>query len=370
MLTNEELQSKTISFLRFPLIVGVVLIHSRFEKVIINGVDLMKGGDLTVYTNISYLFSSIFSAIAVPIFFFISGFLFFYKTTSFSGKTYCQKIRKRVRTLLVPYLFWNLFVILLFFLSQTFLPDLMSGNNKLICNYSLSDWFWAFWDRNMINLHTDVGLLKSPICYQFWFIRDLMVVILLSPFVYWGVKKLRQYAVVCLGILWLLGWWFDVVGFSITAFFFFSAGAYFSIHEKNFVEMMKPFLTVATILYILMAIVILCFKEEVWCIYLSNINILVGIILAVSLSAHFIESGKWRPNTFLSDSSFFVYAYHAMPLTYVSKLLFKVVQPHTNGTLLMLYVLCPTIIILIGLMLYYLMKKYLPLLTSVITGGR
>lgn len=369
MTSNEELQSKTISFLRFPLIVGVVLIHSHFEEVIINGVDLMKGADFHVYTNISYLFSSIFSAIAVPLFFFISGFLFFYKTTSFSGKTYCQKIRKRVRTLLVPYLFWNLLVILLFFLSQTFLPGLISGNNKLVCNYSLSDWCWAFWDTNMINSPTAVNL-NFPICYQFWFIRDLMVVMLLSPFVYLVVKKLRQYVVACLGILWLLGWRFDMVGVSITAFFFFSAGAYFSIHKKNFVEMMKPFLTVATILYILMTIVILCFRGEVWCIYLSGINILVGIVLAVSLSAHFLELGKWYPNTFLSDSSFFVYAYHGMPLAFIIKFLFKVVQPHTNGTLLMLYIFCPTITILIGLMLYYLMKKYLPLLTSLITGGR
>ena len=62
MMTNEDLQSKTISFLRFPLIVGVVLIHSHFSTVVINGVDLIEGGHFPAYTLISYLFSDIFSA--------------------------------------------------------------------------------------------------------------------------------------------------------------------------------------------------------------------------------------------------------------------------------------------------------------------
>lgn len=370
MMTNEELQSKTISFLRFPLIVGVVLIHSHFNEMVINGVDLLKGGNFPVYTNISYLFSSIFSAIAVPLFFFISGFLFFYKTTSFTGQTYCQKLKKRAKTILVPYLFWNLLVILFFFLSQTFLPGLMSGRNRLICDYGVSDWLWAFWNTNMINPPTGADLGAYPICYQFWFIRDLMLVMLFSPLVYFLVKKLRQYAVLGLGILWLFGWRFDVVGFSITALFFFSAGAYFSIHGKNFVEMMKPYLPAAAILYFLIAIVTLCFRGEAWCTYLHRIGILVGIVLAITLSAHFLARGKWHTNTFLSDSSFFIYAYHGMPLAFVLKFFFKLVYPHADGTMLMLYVLCPVITILIGLILYYLLKKYLPTFTSVITGGR
>lgn len=33
-------------------------------------------------------------------------------------KMYKQKLKKRVRTLLVPYLFWNTVVFLLFFLTQ------------------------------------------------------------------------------------------------------------------------------------------------------------------------------------------------------------------------------------------------------------
>lgn len=368
MITNEELQSKTISFLRFPLIVGVVLIHSHFDKIIINGVDLMEDGSFPIYANLSYLFSEILSKVAVPLFFFISGFLFFHKIISFTAQTYLRKLKKRVKTILVPYLFWNLLVILFFFLAQTFLPSLMSGKNKLISDYGFSDWLWAFWNINMINPLEDPG--AYPVCYQFWFIRDLMVVMLFSPLVYFLVKKFRCYVIIGLGILWLFNWWFNVVGFSITAFFFFSFGAYFSVHGKNFVREMKPLLLVVAVLYGLLIVVEICFEGEVWCGYCHKLGILIGIVLAISLSAHFLMREKWHVNTFLSESSFFIYAYHAMPLVYVIKFLFKLMQPHTDDAMLMVYVFSPVFTIFIGLTLYYLLKKFLPVTTSIITGGR
>ena len=37
---SEELQSKTINFLRFPLIVGVVFIHTDFSNVVMQDVKL------------------------------------------------------------------------------------------------------------------------------------------------------------------------------------------------------------------------------------------------------------------------------------------------------------------------------------------
>ena len=370
MMTNEELQSKTIGFLRFPLIVGVVLIHSYFNEVVINGVDLMADGHFPIYTQVSYLFSEILSRIAVPLFFFISGFLFFYKVSAFTKSVYFQKLKKRVRTILVPYVLWNLLVALLFFLTQSCFPELTSGRNKLICDYGISDWLWTFWNTNMINpsITRDGG--AYPICYQFWFIRDLMVVMIFSPLVYFLVKRLRHYAVLCLGMLWLFGWWFDVVGFSSDASFFFSAGAYFSIHRKNFVEAMKPFWGVSAILYVLTTVMELCLKEVSWYSYLHQIGILIGIVAIVTLSAHLLRKGTWHTNAFLSDSSFFIYAYHAMPLAFSVKLLFKMIQPHTDGMLLALYVVCPLVTILIGLLLYYLLRKFLPQLTSVLTGGR
>lgn len=88
--------SKTISFLRFPLIILVVFIH----------VPRLPGGG-EIYSYVTTLLSVKVASIAVPCFFLISGLLFF--DTSFNFKKYILKLRKRIVTLLIPYILWNAF---------------------------------------------------------------------------------------------------------------------------------------------------------------------------------------------------------------------------------------------------------------------
>lgn len=76
-------ESETISYLRLPLIVLVVMIHSKFDGVVVNGVDLMHEGSFPCYSTISTLISNIIASIAVPLFYFISGFLFFFQNRIF-----------------------------------------------------------------------------------------------------------------------------------------------------------------------------------------------------------------------------------------------------------------------------------------------
>lgn len=133
-------ESETISYLRFPLIVLVVMIHSKFDGVVVNGVGLMHDGGFPCYSTISTLVSNIIASIAVPLFYFISGFLFFFKTAFFSFDVYCSKIKKRAKTILIPYLCWNLFVILLLLAAESVFPGLLSGKNKLVVDYTFTDW--------------------------------------------------------------------------------------------------------------------------------------------------------------------------------------------------------------------------------------
>lgn len=68
-MTDEELQSKSIDFLRFPLIVGVVLIHAHFSNVIMNGVNvnILHEYSCPIYDTTSYFFSELIGRIAVPL---------------------------------------------------------------------------------------------------------------------------------------------------------------------------------------------------------------------------------------------------------------------------------------------------------------
>lgn len=363
-MTNDELQSKTIAFLRFPLIVGVVLIHSHIKEVVVNGVNLMAGADFPIYTEVSNMLSDVFARIAVPLFFFISGFLFFYKST-FTLSVYRDKLKKRARTILFPYLFWNLVVIVFFFLGQTLIPFLFSGDNRLIVDYTWTDWLNAFWARDS----TD-GEIGSPIAYQLWFIRDLMVVMIFSPFVYGLVRYLRQYVIILLGVLWIMNWWFRLPGFSSTAFFFFSAGAFFSIHQRNFVADMRPLLLPSAILYGIIAVCNLYFINEVWCCYIHSIGIIVGCIFLISCTAVCLDKGYWRVSVFLAGSSFFVYAYHGIPLALLIKVVIRFFPPATEWAIVSLYLGSALLIIWLGVALYGLLRKCVPSFLSLITGGR
>lgn len=363
----DDLQSKTISFLRFPLIVAVVFIHSTFFDIQIGGNQIVDTTQYSIFYNISNLFSHIIAGIAVPLFFMISGFLFFYTTKEFSLNTYFNKLKKRSKSILIPYVFWNLIVLLLFFLVQTIFSGLLSGNSKLIKDYSFTDYLWAFWDTSQINIDT-IG--KFPINTPLWYIRDLIVVMLFSPIIYFLIKRLKEFVVFALGVFWILDYWFKVPGFSIMAFFFFTFGAYFGINKLNFVERIKPFKDSSLIIYILLVLLELIFKDKNWITYIHNLGIIVGIVLLVNITSHFISNGKWKVNYNLTNSSFFIFAYHAMPLLFLIKITFKFLQPSSNIMLLILYFILPTIIILFGLLLYNILKKFLPKFTSFITGSR
>ena len=91
---NDSLLSKTISFLRFPLIVGVVFIHSNILVVNAQG-TVMRFDKWPFVAFVMNLFSSVFADVCVPLFFFISGFLFFYYS-DFSKEIYRSKEKKRV----------------------------------------------------------------------------------------------------------------------------------------------------------------------------------------------------------------------------------------------------------------------------------
>lgn len=88
-------QSAVINFLRFPLVILVVMLHAY--TVTQNNVELNTGH--LIYKFLTYNFSLLFGSIAVPIFFFISGYLFFNPYSAIGKNYYIAKWKKRFHTL-------------------------------------------------------------------------------------------------------------------------------------------------------------------------------------------------------------------------------------------------------------------------------
>lgn len=209
-----EQLSNLITNLRFPLIFLVVMIHSRSTMIDSGYVK----ENFTLFQTVSYFISNIVAGIAVPIFFIISGFLCV-SSDKLTFNDYGKLLKKKIRTLLVPYLIWNLIVELFYFLYQAIF-QVSSSSRKLVTDYSLSDFVLDFWNGNS-------GL---PICYQMWFVRDLFVCIVFSFFLFPLVRKMCVIVVLFL-LLWLFGVRTNIDGLSMDSITFFSLGIALRINK-------------------------------------------------------------------------------------------------------------------------------------------
>jgi surface polysaccharide O-acyltransferase-like enzyme len=348
---SSELLSKVIDYLRFPLIVGVVFIHNYSGTVEIpNGTF---GGETfhPMFYYCSNLFSQILGHISVPLFFFISGFLFFWNVKKIDRKTYCNKLRIRTKTLLIPYLFWNLLAIGIF-AAIALSPTLKSLVNRDM-EYSLQ----AFC----------LYLFGAEIAFQFWFIRDLIVVVILSPLIYALVKYTKIYGVIILCILWLFSNWYN----DIACLAFFSFGAYFGINKRNPLNDFGRTFNLSFIIYPVMALTDLLTKDYSFNFLIHKIGIIIGIIFCFNLVTHLFKKNKIKPIPFLSDASFFIFAIHQpFILTGLKRFIYVFFKPESDVALTSLYFLIVIVVVMFGLVSYYVLKRFLPRFTAIITGGR
>ena len=107
---NDSIQSKTIEWLRFFCIGAVVLLHSVGNP--LEGKDFISYR-YGPYDAIRILFSEGLCWVAVPIFFLISGYLFFVKLEEWRTDVWVDKLKRRVKTLLIPYLLCNTIAIVI-----------------------------------------------------------------------------------------------------------------------------------------------------------------------------------------------------------------------------------------------------------------
>lgn len=171
--------SRRITSLRYILSVLVVFIHNNFtaEKL---AESLAEGNRIPIFAQsaagewIQSVISSGLGGCAVPLFFLFSAYLFFKKDAP-----YKVMLKKKTRGLLVPYFMWIALNIALVTLGKLFAarlnPSLLVNLEKIpVLTWSFLDWLKAF---------SGFGFDKynHPYVGQFWFVRDLLILFLVSP---------------------------------------------------------------------------------------------------------------------------------------------------------------------------------------------
>lgn len=360
-MTNEELQSKTIKWLRFPLAFAIVFIHSiSHEKV--HEYMLALDSGMNVYHGIYIFISDIILRVATPLFSVFSGFLLFYKINEWNKNVYFGKIKRKMRTLVLPYMLWNIIPILIMAL---FLLLKFDG--------SLTKYMNQLWEHGILNIFWNYNEGVYPYNIPMWFVRDLIVVVFLSPAVYYLIKYTKIYGILILGISFFTNIWFP--GVSIKALFFFSLGAYFSIHGKNMITELRKGTLFWLFSTIIIATLSMFYQECNQFGYLHVLFTIAGSITAINITSLLIERG-WigSERSFimpLSKISFFIFASHNVyVLGRSTELINFIFKSETAFFLTVKYLITPIVCISICVGLYYILDKITPKLLKVLTGSR
>jgi hypothetical protein len=295
---------------------------------------------------------------AVPYFATISGFFLF---SQFSEHGSYQKLLKsRFRTLLLPYILAATII----FLSVA-LGKLLNGNTSFLNAKTI---FY--------------GIFITPPSGQFWFLRDLCILVAISPLLLPKSRILQYVLGLSLFLMWLLelqilpilGDWYII---NIETLFFFYLGGQLSCRSKildDIVESSPRSMVLMSfiLLVVLIARMVIDPTIDLWyenktdytllSLLLYKATIFIGIICLIQISSLFHKNTHLM---YLSGLSFFAFLFHFVPLS----LLISTLSNMIIAKEFRFYLSFPAATITIFFIAHMIAAK-LPRLYGILCGGR
>lgn len=272
------------------------------------------------------------------------------------------KIKKRARTLFVPYLLWNVILVLWFVVLQN-LPVVSSMINSDVVGGIVGHGF-------LNGLYT---MFIKPIAFQLWFLRDLIIYVFLTPLFFVAIKKLKWLIPFLLFIASWVGLIYLPSEIKIWGCFFFVLGGYVALHHSLEIvsDIITPLLaSVAALLYAANAIVTIVFGSII-----PGASVLFMLFGVVAIwRGYDCIMIKWDSKwiSFLAgwgSYSFFVYCFHE-PVFNIIKKIGVFFVGYSNTSLIVLYLLNPIVMLALSIFVAKVMQKYTPKVFSILTGGR
>ena len=302
--------------------------------------------------------------LAVPCFFFISGFLFFSKLEGkWDWSIWKDKLAKRAKTLLLPYLLWNIIAFFAFWIYERTNGNVSSLTQAITENGGVR-MFWS------VTGGLPIGSQAYPVNGPLWFIRDLVFYIIVTPLVFMFIKWTRLYGILALCLLHL-----TVNRLVPEGFLFFSTGAWFRLSRKNIVESLAPgkisFYIIAILSLVGLILIQYYTDSDPWKKIVKFIFLTSGIATSFCGVARLLDAGKTRVIPFLAGSSFFIFASHeVLILQNISTPVIKALLPDGITWDLIAFFAVPALTVAICIGLLFLMQRILPRTTAILTGGR
>ncbi|MBR0500105.1 MAG: acyltransferase [Bacteroidales bacterium] len=346
-LSRQSIHSRAIDFLRFPMAALVVLLHTA---------ALGVGSTHPVYSTLCIVLGRGICRVAVPCFFLISGFLFFSQLEDkWNTDVWIGKIKKRIKTLLIPYLLWNIIAALAIWGYRWGFARMHGETYPTLLDHIIQA--RGLWDSSG-------GL---PFDGPLWFIRHLIIFVLAAPLVWLFIKYLRIWGLLALTLV------FIVIGHIPEGVVFFAAGAWFRIEKKNMLNEFDRLKYIMTALAVLSLVALtLTFRSQpgLYRIF-SSVFVISGTSVFFLLAGKLVEKGVMLP-PLLVHSGFFIFAAHNILILHdFSHWIILHMLPFQGEWMECVDLfLRPSIAIIICLLLYKVMGLITPRALSLLTGGR
>ena len=370
-----EQDSRNISLLRFPLATMIVVLHSmNVENMNVNiPWELYNMPFTTTILDIlRVFFSRVLGHIVVPCFMIISGYLFFVKFEKWDWTFYKNKLQNRIKTLLIPYILWNIIPVLISLLW------LRHGN--LISNYlneiqetGILNMFWNYRGMNEVSFfNIPLFSIGTPFNTPLWFLRDLIVFILFSPIIFVLIKK-AFYLILIILILWSL----NGGNADVNALMWFYIGASFSIKNISISKFSLSSPKIIISIFILTgSIKLLSFHEGDMLLWEKIVNTL-SIMSGISTIFIIISKQRWKLSNnykkYIASSSFLIYVLHMEFLWRSQMFLEQLIFINAKNNVWQAFAVYSISVLttIVGLLITNLiMVKYFPRLNYLLTANR
>lgn len=344
---------KKKSVVGYYLSIFVVLIHI---STVFNYQFTQQKTAYTLYQIFDVVMRNTFTLCAVPLFLIISGVCFF---RDYSNQKYLSKIKNRIRSLLIPYLLWNIInMIFEIAVTRSFLSRFLVGRSPFVFSASniLLSVFW--YKTNSV----------------FWFMFDLIVFSLAAPIIWLFVrnKVTALITTVALIALNLAGIGLpEAVFFRSDALIYFFIGAVIGTHFFPLFTQKKDTKTAILALGLVVICTGIQIVNKLKIFPLTdpvNTPILVVFALAVWFTADlFIDRLKTVPPRY--QNSFMIYALNQNVEAVIVKVLY-LVMPKNQWFAFPNFIFTVILTVMVINLVSQLLRRYFPIINQMLTGAR
>ncbi|HBL41629.1 MAG TPA: hypothetical protein DDY98_08815, partial [Ruminococcaceae bacterium] len=312
--TKYELSQNESEFINISKVffsVLVVFVHVYAESVFFGSREyvLFNPGWLEF---IKVAISKIIAGSAVPAFFFFSSLLLYRKEF-----TWKSNMKKKVKTLLVPYILLNAFWILFdqIPISTTEIHEILNSGPELF-SWGIKDWEEAF-----------IGIFSGyPCLYPLWFVRELLLLNVLAIL----IKKLMDWKpIIVVGLITALYFLVNtkaiiasdsegVYNHNITALFFWTIGYVFvkyNIRLGSFLKKVNPY-AISLVYFVLIILSTAIYGKVFFDFVVSRLCVVAGIVFWLKLSSAVNGEKAKSILLWMSSFSFSIYIFHEKALGY------------------------------------------------------